>query len=274
MFNPLAENNEYVYSIYGVLDASADTQNVRITPARESFRQSNEPFDAVVTLEHLETGMSVVMNDSLLNFGDEGWAWNYYTDMAITPGDTYVLTATRSDGRFSRATVEIPGAISGPELFYDCLYFSSSARLERISVLVSNVDRVTVGDVTYFYRVRDNLIDGPVLSQELYEYTFPQLQNIISPPQSAGSYRLWVTIYDDMGRLQPLTGILPPREVVVTGAEVTLVSAGPDWPETAGLDLGEASLPDVGNSIENGLGALAGIVSMTVPLEHDYICPL
>src|SRR5690242_19115402 len=67
-FEPLAPGGTAVFSIYGHLDAAADTQWVRVMPVRESLVTEPIQIDAVVTLEELETGKTVVMSDSLSRY--------------------------------------------------------------------------------------------------------------------------------------------------------------------------------------------------------------
>lgn len=106
-FEPWQENEQYYFSIYGYLDASADTQWVRVMPVREDLFFEPRPLDATVTLEHAESGESVVMVDSLFSYF-QGYAWNFSSVMNIEPGQTYTITAEYRDGRASRATVQLP----------------------------------------------------------------------------------------------------------------------------------------------------------------------
>src|SRR5688572_20013007 len=66
-FEPLATSG-IVFSIYGQLEATRDTQWVRVMLMRESVETSPGPIDAVVTLEEIETGSKVVMSDSLTRY--------------------------------------------------------------------------------------------------------------------------------------------------------------------------------------------------------------
>jgi hypothetical protein len=107
-FEPIQENDRYIYSIYGYLDAAADTQWVRVMPVHEKLFAGPEPIDATVTLENLESGESQVMNDSLFQYAANTYAWNFWTPMELEPTGTYRLTAERSDGVTSHVTVTLP----------------------------------------------------------------------------------------------------------------------------------------------------------------------
>src|SRR5690625_7493443 len=84
--------------MFGYLDASADTQWVRIMPVREELFLEPRPLDVIVTMEHAESGESIVMQDSLFSYF-QGYAWNFRSEMAIRPGQPYRITASHTDGR-------------------------------------------------------------------------------------------------------------------------------------------------------------------------------
>ena len=112
-FEPL-EESLWVYSIAGHLDPAADTQWVRVNELRPTVLTDPDPIDAMVTLEEVETGRTVVMNPVLATYrpfldgGDEQFAYNFWSAEPIRPGYSYRLTATRSDGATSSAVARIP----------------------------------------------------------------------------------------------------------------------------------------------------------------------
>lgn len=58
-FEPLGQNDS-PFSMFSILNASADTQWVRVMPIRKSVFSEAAPIDATVTLEHGESGTVVV----------------------------------------------------------------------------------------------------------------------------------------------------------------------------------------------------------------------
>ena len=112
-FEPFAPS-DLAFSIYGNLEATVDTQWIRIRPLQASPETMERPIDAVVTLEELATGAIVRMSDSIFSFhpsriGDISVSLhNFYTTMPMVPGRSYRLTATRSDGASASGTVLIP----------------------------------------------------------------------------------------------------------------------------------------------------------------------
>jgi len=114
-FEPWQENDQYHFSMFGYLDASADTQWVRILPVREELFLEPRPLDFIVTMEHAESGESIVMQDSLFSYF-QGYAWNFRSEMDIRPGQTYRITASHPDGRSSHTTVQLPEDFPTPIL--------------------------------------------------------------------------------------------------------------------------------------------------------------
>src|SRR5690554_2310724 len=100
VFDPIPDSDLH-FSVFGVLDATADTQWIRVSPLRASITHSGEVLDAVVTLEHLGTGEVIELSDSLVSFEsslDDGTSvvrQNFWTDHPIEAGATYRLAVTR-----------------------------------------------------------------------------------------------------------------------------------------------------------------------------------
>ncbi len=86
-FEPLQENDQYHFTIFGYLDASAlaDTQWVRVQPPRQQIDAPANVPEMQVTLESIETGNTIVMNDSLFG-GESGFNYiNFYSLTDIEP---------------------------------------------------------------------------------------------------------------------------------------------------------------------------------------------
>jgi hypothetical protein len=101
------------YSIYGYLDALADTQWIRVAPFRTSIFSTPDLVDAEVTIEDLGTGRTIELIPTLFkqgspNFGDTLFAYNFQTSESIEHGATYRLSARRSDGSLTSSVVGIP----------------------------------------------------------------------------------------------------------------------------------------------------------------------
>jgi hypothetical protein len=115
-FEPTAAS-EFAFSVFGYLDASADTQWIRVMPMRSLRVTTRDPLGVTVTLEELGTGRIIELEDSLFTFssysdsalGAEGaYVHNFWTTVPIEPGATYRFVATRAGREPAEAVVEIP----------------------------------------------------------------------------------------------------------------------------------------------------------------------
>lgn len=114
-FAPIAESDSH-FSIFGYLDVSAQTQWFRVMPMRPLILTSSEPLDAVIALEQVESGHTVLLRDSVMAFHDRNseiatepvFVHNFWTDHPVEPGATYRLIVTRYDGVVSEAMMVTP----------------------------------------------------------------------------------------------------------------------------------------------------------------------
>ena len=115
-FDPIAPS-ELAFSVFGYLDASADTQWIRVMPIRSLKVTSQDALGAKVTLEHLGTGRIIELRDSLFRFssyldldlGSEGaYLHNFWTPEDIEPGAAYRFSARREGKEPVEVVVEIP----------------------------------------------------------------------------------------------------------------------------------------------------------------------
>lgn len=111
-FQPIKDDPNATFSIYGYLDATADTQWVRVIPARQEVNMFDEKPEMYVTLTDVKTGNSTVMNDSLILSWDGRHMLVVWTTMDIEPEHSYTLRAERPDGEESHVTVTTPPRFS------------------------------------------------------------------------------------------------------------------------------------------------------------------
>lgn len=97
------------FTVWGLLDAAADTQRVRI------FSIEGEPGvdrpgnpDASVTTTDLETGETLSWTPYRITYGDSITAHLFQAVFRPVHGHRYRLDVTRSDGAVSSATVKVP----------------------------------------------------------------------------------------------------------------------------------------------------------------------
>ncbi len=258
-FQPLRENNQYHFSINGYLDATVDTQWVRVMPVRDTLFYSPKPLDATVTLEELGSGRSVTMHDSLFSYSQDTYAYNFWTAMDLQPNRTYRITATNSEGQSSYADVSLPEDYPGP--IVDIIYYYPPMETpipDDASIVVPGVERVA--DFQTIYTSQDG---------ESY-IAVPHLQDSVS--SSSGDPAFFMDMRQDFDTLQTF---LPMPDYVTeknyldlpdVKEYVYVAVAGPGY-RVSGME----NAPSNGiSNVENGVGFVAGIISKTVPFKSCY----
>lgn len=243
-FQPFKENNEFHFSFYGYLDVTADTQWVRISPAREQLSVPTELPDMRVTLEDLESGNSVTMHDSLFKRTSSYSYWNFWTTMDIKPEHTYRLLAERSGGGTSSVTVTTPEDFPKPKIGYG--FSGCTATLS-----ISGVDRLADAESVWRYS-----------QGQMYRFSYrSRAYGGIS-----GIYTIGLDAGSESDRIK-----IPRGSAEVTKRYIFVAAGGPEW--VAGIDSLDDptyTLPDRLSNVENGLGYVVGIVSKTIPYERCY----
>lgn len=246
-FEPLQENDEYYFSMYGYLDASADTQWVRVGIPRESINELPDPFMIKVTLENVETGQSVIMHDSL--FASETLL-NYWTTMPIENEETYRIKAEREDGKSSQVSVTIPQEFLTPLVIRE--------DLGGYSIYIDDSVEHIADIQTKWY-----VILNPDSEKLERTYTFSYRNSVEHTTAFGGSYFALAKgesryIWESTGRAD--------RDVV--HRQFFVAVAGPEWDESiSDLNDLEYFLDGAASNVENGLGYVVGITSKWVPYE-------
>lgn len=249
-FEPFQENDRYVFSMYGYLDASADTQWVRVMPVRDSVFLSPDPIDATVTIEHLgEGGETVIWNDSLFYYGHDAYAWNFWTTQDLMPAQTYRLRAERSDGEASSVTVTLPEDFPTP-----AVEVNIDEQLEYVNV--NGVENLA--DVHSNHRLQR--LDSGLVSM----FTFSHHQDTVTTPLSQGEHKAQINPSE---ATEYLEFYYEENPYSVLQREIFVASAGPDWHYFPDIDEEIIALPDGISNVENGVGYVVGIVSKTISWE-------
>lgn len=238
--DPFPEHDR-VFSVFGYLDAAADTHFIRITPLRRQLEGDPDPLDATVTLEHLASGQSVVLRDSLFLIQGRP-AHNFWAAFTVAPEETYRLTVRAADGRTSVATVTLPPDFPEPVVRWDRfnpLHYVSIPGVEHLVGAVLRYDVVDPRSGTRWTFTFDYTREASPFSGG-YGFTFYPNEHL-----------------DDISRR--LGGV----QIQLEAAYLTATAAGPDWPELERIDLEELALPHVLANVENGVGFVGGVVSRT-----------
>lgn len=240
-FEPLQENDRYVFSMYGNLDILADTQWVRVMPIGKTLLPSDiNDARAKVELTRLSTGTTVLLQDSVFMFGGGTPVINYYSTLPIQPEEIYRLVATATDGRTSQVTVKTPKSMPMP-------YFEYDVNLEQGFIEGTVTDSIVSIYVIYTVDVvtEQNCVPGNTVivthTEDVYYYD--------------DVYRM---SFRDRGAIAFRLGVQA-GQVRLIHREAVIVTATDSWPRLAGLSGEEMVLPDVVTNVEGGTGFVAGI---------------
>lgn len=258
-FEPLIKD-EAAFSIQGFLDTSIDTQWVRLTPLREQVSQPEFKPEMTVTLENLEGGEAVTMNDSLI-LNPNGFHYlNAWTPMNVEPNHSYRLKAERPDGAVSHITVTIPEDFPTP-----VLHFQEEGGVGNLRI--SGVERLA--DVQSRWKVRIVAPESGWDFERIFWIPYRRLTSEIAP----GEYQVRINPQRDSWYIGNQI-VQPPRgnlEIEIIRRQVYVASGGPEWNEeiTSLEDLIYA-LPDIYSNIENGVGYFIGVNSKVIPYKSCY----
>ncbi|MEX2601819.1 MAG: hypothetical protein WD355_09240 [Balneolaceae bacterium] len=263
-FEPWIENDRYHFSIYGYLDSSADTQWVRVMPVREDFLLDPEqPIDATVTLEHIETGETVVMSDSLFTYPHGVYAYNYWTTMKLKPEQTYRVVVTRSDEAASQATTTLPADFPTPSVR---IHFTSGIPNEAF-VFIEDVEQLADVQTIYFARYAETNEEYIVARSHLKDSVRTATGDLLIVMDPAEDYQYVGTFFQ----------LIPPvainhflRPDSRYEPHIFIAAAGPDYQYFPNIHEHVFALPEGVSNIENGVGYLAGIVSKTIPYKNCH----
>lgn len=244
-FSPIKDSN-YNFSIFGYLDAAADTQWVRVTPVRDSLFVGTDRIEATVTLDHMGNGESVTLNDSLFQYGQDGYAWNFWTAAELEPEKSYLLTAGWAGEETSNVVVTLPEDYPTPVV--------RKIGGTRHIVEIENVEHLAYVNILYQVKIGGRVVFISV----------PQIQN--ATITSTGS-RVSISEINDQRYIKRQLG----GDVTLLNRQVVVAATGDlDWPDFSNIDPTIEALPDGISNIKNGVGFAAGIISKTFPLKSCF----
>ncbi len=234
--------------MYGFLNAAEDTQWIRIKPPGFSIDEQPDPFGIEVTLENLETGEQVVMNDSL--FTSKNFL-NYWTTMDIENEQTYRIKAVRSDGNSSQVTVTIPQELPVPMVFTQNAPWGAT-------IFISD----GAGNIADFKSIWYVMVDPDGVRQKR-TYKFSYRNSLQHYENYGGSFGTFISFGDERNQVQDNGG----NNTEVLQRQFYAAWAGPEWNDSLTLvDDYEYFLNDNNSNVENGLGYVVGIDSKWFPV--------
>ncbi|MTI87158.1 MAG: hypothetical protein FH748_04230 [Balneolaceae bacterium] len=251
-FEPIDESKGYNFSMYGTLNVEADTQWVRVMPVGETLIPSDSSSNGtVVTITRVSTGDTTVMNDSLFVFRyGQALAWNYWTTEKIYPNEVYRIDARNPEGKTSFAIVETPSQLEHPLVQYS----GPDAR----GIAKGSYSKVFV-EVSVKY-----IVEFP-LTVTTEKVKFSLLNNV--EYSNEGNYS--VSIPNGIIGISSVFKI-PESRFRIVGSELIIASGGKDWPDLSNLSEEEIFLPESVKNVENGVGLVAGVALLRMPLKSCY----
>jgi hypothetical protein len=221
------------FSVGGVIDATVDTQFVRLTPLRHSAEGDSSPLDAEVTTTDLATGETSVWHDSVFSLIPSGPAHNVWSSFDFEPGHSYHFTARTSDGRESNALVVLPDTFPDPTI--QIPPFSSTATIN-----VTGVEKLA--DLRLIFC-------GRLLGGNITRVDVPLIRRV-------SRFNLGFTVRVEAFEEADRVGLEQ-----VLWIRILAMAAAPEWPDFEEIDEETLALPDVYSNIENGVGYLGGVTS-------------
>lgn len=240
-FEPLKENTRYNFTISGTLDASADTQWIRVGTIRQSIDEPPNPEGIQVTLEDLQTGETVVMNDSVFTSRN---VLNYWTTTDIENEQTYRITVERG-GKASRVTVTTPKELSSP-------YILNPTDPNGANFYIDDAIE-HIADVQSVYYV----ILNPDTENQRRVYRFPIRHTLKHTFAYSGSNFAFANWEREVAHIEQSIGN---AEYSIEKRQVFIAAGGPEWiDDISSIDNLEYFLDGSASNVENGLGYVVGI---------------
>lgn len=256
-FAPFESLDNVHFTVYGYLDASADTQYVFVTPIRQQAGIAPAPLEAVVTLTQTRTGMVTPWQDSLVT-GPEGLPRHlFWSAVPLEPGETYRFTVTGSDGIVSQALVPLPSDVPLPLLDDGASPGNPAPRAQSLT-FSPTVGELAYLEITYYLRFADTPFEP---SQRLTVSYGDRVRRF------GDHLGLSFDAYGDVLR------VAPPRSCPTADSVVAvIVAALPGWPRFEAYPPERLALPETADNLDGGFGFLGGVVSkrMVLPLRGIF----
>jgi hypothetical protein len=275
-FEPFKVSDQH-FSIFGYLDAAADTQWMRVTPIRQSVFTTPGKLDLTVTLENMGTKATTELHDSIFEYqaaGDvegaaESWVHNYWTDVPIEYGATYRLSVVAADGRSATAIASVPDALREVVVETRLVTAAQAGRpkVERYFLRVQ-VKHVPLVKVIHYVddrapaSLQGTFTDCPFPPDEIAR-VYPVRQRA---PLSVSADLTEIELTKTLDSRLLETGTSP-ATCVVNRRDILIASPGFDWPTGVEYSPSAPTLGAVPSSVEGGVGFVGGLVTRTVPFE-------
>ncbi len=245
------QDSDLHFSIWGYLDAGADSQFVRISPLRRSISLGDQDIDATVMLEDMGSGAKTILRDSVFVMGQKT-VHNYWSDVLLEHEKTYRLSVTNSAGDVSDAVVALPKAFPYPNVRFGG-GIGIPPEDASLTIKISGVERIAAIKIVY-------QLGTPVKGAPTEYYEASYLDRVAIWPDVLA---VVIIPYDEFFR-NTFSESCP----FVSDAWLVVASAGPDWPDFLNIDDETLARPDVVTNVNGGVGFLGGVSSKVIHLPE------
>lgn len=267
--------HEFPYSMWGIINPTADTQFVRVFPIETGLEPGlPEPLDARFTSVDLDTGEERVWQDSVLVDSTGAVGHVFYAPFRADWEHQYRLEITRGDGASSWVEVETPGEVRAS------LGDPLNSQLVILPVFLQGTQpRLLRTDleVTFYYQT-GTLGTPPFVTPtcHLVHYSFPYDERVrpwtegwqveMNLSEAYTDVRVWAAGNDDAWEVNPA--------VRFGGVEFHAVVGNEEWVPPGGVfDRDVLVQPGVLENVQNGFGFVASgyRLTRTWSLDIDLI---
>lgn len=234
--------NDRYFTVYGYLNATADTQWVRVEPLRDSLLLGARPEqDLTVRLQHIERGTWTDLEDSLFRYAGGITGHNYWTAVPAVLGNHYRIEVTDPAGGLAFAEMTMPEQAPEPEIsnyprFTNCQFLREQP---PIRVYVDTSDRLV--NLHGIYTKYDGSRQTVSYLREVEETDTGYIAAI---------------------RWDHFDGVCANN---TRRMDLVVITGGDDWPEES-FDPETSALPDVGTNVTGGTGFFGGVASVSVTM--------
>ena len=259
-FDPFVDREERI-SVMGYLDASADTQFVRVEMLRDSILFGSGPLDVTVTLEHIETERQSTWKDSLFLFPNNVRAYNYWSTEHILPSNRYRIEVTPSTGdQIVSTEIVLPDSFPDPIApIVICMSLSERCRESPVfRIDIRGIDKLAAFSAVYSYP----------------DYSKPEGCQIHivdywkEGVQTPDGYSIIVEWKRDLERISSAFGDAPISPTIAL-FDVFVAAGGPEWPDFIQIDRETLFLPEGISNVENGIGFVGGVITKSHRVYGD-----
>lgn len=255
-FEPLQQSTSERFSIFGYLDASADTQWIRVMPIRALKQTSPDSFGAKVTLLNVATGATIDLKDSLFGFrsyagptvgGGTQYVHNYWTAQKIEPGATYRFSASLDTGQTAVALVKIPDDYT-----------------VEVWLAPTSTSRFITIDSDYIHVTGLKHLPFAAQAEHFEDDCGPGVDTVWYKPNAASGGGFEIPI--------ERTGVPPRGEAtcgtpVVLSRDLWLVGSDSIWPSGDQYSLQGLGRSELTSNISHAIGFLGGVLTKDIPYE-------